>query len=125
MDTALCSIERLHGGTPLPRIVSRTIRTTDRKMADHSLDSSGLHLGTHAGHLRAEAMGFSARHPRVLDRLGVADAEDRQLVGIGFVPRWRRLVDHLAHLQQFRCRVMQTNAGRCRSLKSPSTLLAL
>src|ERR1035441_10234433 len=111
MDTALCGIQRLHGGTPLPRIVSRTIRATDRKMAGYCFDRPSLHPGTHAGYLRAELMGLSPRHPRALDRLGVADAEDREPVGIGLVSRRRRLVDHLAHLQQFRCRVMQTIAG--------------
>ena len=54
-------------------------------MAGHSCDCPGLHPGTHAGHLCVELVGFSARYPRVLDRLGVADTEDPQLVGIGLV----------------------------------------
>src|SRR5271169_2848883 len=106
MDTNLRRIQRLYGGTTVPRIVSWTIRTTDRKMAGHSLDSPDLHFGTHAGHLRAQLMGFSARHPRSFDRLGVADAENRELVGIGLVSRRRGFVDYFARLQQFRCGLM-------------------
>src|SRR5208282_1569838 len=105
MDTTLRGLERLHGGTSLPRIVSRAIRATDREMAGHPFDSPGLHPGTHAGHLRPELMGLSARHLRVLDRLGLVDAEDRQFVGIGLVSRGCGFIDYFAHLQQSRCRV--------------------
>ncbi|MGA3055708.1 MAG: hypothetical protein ABSD63_15990 [Candidatus Korobacteraceae bacterium] len=83
------------------------------KMAGHSFHRPGLHPGTHAGHLRAKLMGFSARHLRLLDRLGMADAENRELVGIGLVSRRLRFVDYLAHLHQSRRRVRRGTPGCC------------
>src|SRR5271165_5110797 len=106
MDTNLRRIQRLHGGTPLPRLVSRTIRAIDGKTDGYSFDSLGLHPGTHAGLLRAELVGFPARHPRSFDRLGVADAENRELVGIGLISRRRGFGDYFARLHQFRCGLM-------------------
>jgi hypothetical protein len=57
-------------------------------------------------------MEVSDRAIRVLDRLGVAHAEDLQLVGIGLVSRRRGFLDHLARLHQFRRYLMHTDAGR-------------
>ena len=75
-------------------------------MVVHSFDRLGLHFGTHANHLRAEwLMEVSVRALRVLDRLGVAHAEDRELMGIGPVSRRGGFLDYPAGLHQFRCGV--------------------
>ncbi|MDT8068393.1 MAG: hypothetical protein ROO76_09545 [Terriglobia bacterium] len=55
------------------------------------------------GKVRAVVAGFSAGGFLLVllgfDRLGLANAEDRQFVGLGSVPRWCRFADYLAHLQ--------------------------
>src|SRR5271157_995785 len=105
MDTALHSIQRLDGRTCLPWIVSWKVRATPRKMAGNFFDCLGFHSGSRAGQLQ-DACRFSRRSVRARNCLGMADAKEREPVGIGLVSRGRGFVDYFAHLQQSRRGVM-------------------
>src|SRR5664280_1994890 len=71
-------------------------------MAGHPFDRPSLYSGPHAGVLRARHGRLPRRAPGAFDRMGVADAEIRQPVGVSPVPRRRGPDDHLADFRQFR-----------------------
>src|SRR5664280_2365872 len=71
-------------------------------MAGHPFDRPSLYSGPHAGVLRARHGRLPRRAPGAFDRMGVADAEIRQPVGVSPVPRGRGPDDHPADFRQLR-----------------------